>query len=640
MTDVKKITEGIYAYKDPNAEIKRRLEEDSQNKLLFSYDEDNSLSGLMNDADLINELSQAQNELCATNIEDLSTLYSEYDNEIKETKATINEYDNTYSYDNTRLESLENTRNEIISDISKNKEDLNAVFNGEHPEVAAAQNSLNDAQDEYLKALDESNNPEIMALYDSIEENNLNIMEQEATIAYITQQITDTESQISAQESAISSLDSEISSYESQISSLQSMLSSCDNDSQEVKIRSRISNLESLKANAQARKTNEETILETLQEKLESLEEQKPKEEEKLELFKEKQNELEEQIKSIQDETINAALENLQNARQNLADIKEELVSKIQESIENADAELKKTEEQIAKLKKDERFFENLASTCADKYFTNEQLNYRSHSFLNKFNPQVSTLELYLNFTLRSIDNFKITDRASQLIVDMLRKAFQLSKCILNLLIDGFETEAFSTWRTLHENECILICLIKNGENIFRSYFKHIQYALAYRNQIATKEETDKIFEEIKKEMKEHELKSKDMKKFIEYGYLFAIPNLTFNEDFKLNFRDGIQKVAGLSSYSKTYEMSSEISHSSPLLLFSNKQYYFIITLLNLYETFFRLEKIFQDSYILYASEANAKQYALLKNRYMSQLLYIYKDVQNQLLSLKRKDSN
>lgn len=297
-------------------------------------------------------------------------------------------------------------------------------------------------------------------------------------------------------------------------------------------------------------------------------------------------------------------------------------------------------EEQIAKLKKDERFFENLASTCADKYFTNEQLNYRSHSFLNKFNPQVSTLELYLNFTLRSIDNFKITDRASQLIVDMLRKAFQLSKCILNLLIDGFETEAFSTWRTLHENECILICLIKNGENIFRSYFKHIQYALAYRNQIATKEETDKIFEEIKKEMKEHELKSKDMKKFIEYGYLFAIPNLIFNEDFKLNFRDGIQKVAGLSSYSKTYEMSSEISHSSPLLLFSNKQYYFIITLLNLYETFFRLEKIFQDSYILYASEANAKQYALLKNRYMSQLLYIYKDVQNQLLSLKRKDSN
>ncbi len=353
MTDVKKITEGIYAYKDPNAEIKRRLEEDSQNKLLFSYDEDNSLSGLMNDADLINELSQAQNELCATSVEDMSTLYSEYDNEIKETKATINEYDNTYSYDNTRLESLENTRNEIISDISKNKEDLNAVFNGEHPEVAAAQNSLNDAQDEYLKALDESNNPEIMALYDSIEENNLNIMEQEATIAYITQQITDTESQISAQESAISSLDSEISSYESQISSLQSMLSSCDNDLQEAKIRSRISNLESLKANAQARKTNEETILETLQEKLESLEEQKPKEEEKLELFKEKQNELEEQIKSIQDETINAALENLQNARQNLADIKEELVSKIQESIKNADAELKKTEEQIAKLKQE-----------------------------------------------------------------------------------------------------------------------------------------------------------------------------------------------------------------------------------------------------------------------------------------------
>ena len=57
--------------------------------------------------------------------------------------------------------------------------------------------------------------------------------------------------------------------------------------------------------------------------------------------------------------------------------------------------------------------------------------------------------------------------------------------------------------------------------------------------------------------MKEHNLKSKDMKKYIEYGYLFGVPNITLNEDFKLNFRDGVERVAGLSQYSKMYETAS-----------------------------------------------------------------------------------
>lgn len=296
--------------------------------------------------------------------------------------------------------------------------------------------------------------------------------------------------------------------------------------------------------------------------------------------------------------------------------------------------------EDLAKVNSDEFFFHQLASTCADKYLTNEQLNYKSESFLNKFNPQVSTLELYLNFTLRSLENFQINHKYTKLVSDMLTKAFQLSKCILNLLIDGNETEAFSTWRTLHENECILTCLIKYGENIFNSYFKHITYALAYRNQIKDKNETDLIFQEMKKEMKEHDLKSKDMKKFIEYGYLYAIPDIKLNEDFKLNFRDGVQKFAGLESYSKVYEMSSEISHSSPLLLFSNKEYYFVITLLNLYETFFRLESIFSKYYAMCAPKMNLKQYELLKDTYINQLKFIYKDMQMRLLRLKRKDSN
>ncbi len=284
-----------------------------------------------------------------------------------------------------------------------------------------------------------------------------------------------------------------------------------------------------------------------------------------------------------------------------------------------------------ANLRKEEdEFFNKIASIVADKYITNEQLNYKSGAFLNRFNPAISTIELYSNFILRSLNYIDTRDnKPNQLVKEMLEKAFKMIKCIVSLLIDGFETEAFSTWRTLHENECILICLVKYPNELFKLYFKHITYALAYRNQIPSKEETDKIFIQIKEEMKDHQLKSKDMKKYIEYGYLFGVPNINLNEDFKLNFRDGVEKVAGLSQYSKVYETASEIAHSSPLLLYSRRDYFFNLTILNLYETFFRLETIFTTLYSSYVNEAELNKYRELRKLYLTELNVVYVYIQN-----------
>lgn len=272
-----------------------------------------------------------------------------------------------------------------------------------------------------------------------------------------------------------------------------------------------------------------------------------------------------------------------------------------------------------------------LASVCCDKYLTNEQLNYKSVTFLNRFNPQVSTLSLYLNFTLTTIEKIQVKDNVSELIKRMLFKAFSLGKCILELLLQGFETEAFSTWRTLHENESIIACLMHYGKPMFNEYFKHITYALAYRHQIPEKEQ-DKVFENIKAEMHTHDLKSKDMKKFIEYGYLYVIPDFE-EKGLKLNFRDGVEKAAGLEQYSKVYEMSSEIAHSSPLLLLSDKTYFSPLTLLNLYESFFRLEKIFESYFKVYSSPADFEKYEQLKKVYMNQLIVIYNNTKEKFLS-------
>ncbi len=279
-----------------------------------------------------------------------------------------------------------------------------------------------------------------------------------------------------------------------------------------------------------------------------------------------------------------------------------------------------------------------LASVCCDKYLTNEQLNYKSTSFLNRFNPPISTLCLYLNFTLTTIEKIQVKDNVSELIKRMLFKAFSLSKCITELLLGGYETEAFSTWRTLHENESIMTCLMKYGEPMFKEYFKHITYVLAYRHQMS-QEEQDKIFLKIKEEMKSHDLKSKDMKKFIEYGYLYVIEDFE-EKQLKLNFRDGVEKAAGLESYSKVYEMCSEIAHSSPLLLLSDKTYFMPLTLLNLYESFFRLEKIFESYFKVYSSKEDFAAYEKLKGVYMNQLVAIYKDTKERFLNMQSKNLN
>jgi hypothetical protein len=215
-----------------------------------------------------------------------------------------------------------------------------------------------------------------------------------------------------------------------------------------------------------------------------------------------------------------------------------------------------------ADLAKDPAYQQFLGSVSLDKYFTNEHLAFHMGSFASRFNPSISTMNLYLNFILGMLSRYKNNDPKETLIVDILNKGFQMAKCVSSLLENGFETEAFSTWRTLHENECILQVIVKYGQPVIESYLKHMKYGMAFRGALATKEETDATFIEIKEGMRQVDLKSKDMKRFIEYGWLLGVPNVMQMEGFKFNFRDGVERVAGLNNYSKVYEMSSEIAHS------------------------------------------------------------------------------
>ncbi|MCD8209655.1 MAG: DUF5677 domain-containing protein [Coprobacillus sp.] len=277
--------------------------------------------------------------------------------------------------------------------------------------------------------------------------------------------------------------------------------------------------------------------------------------------------------------------------------------------------------EEFNTLKKDPKYISSLATMISDKTLSLYFLEYREPKFGNKYLPTISTLEVYLNYFLNTLSSLSQKDPRTTLVVDLLKKSVKLAHTALQLLSEGHETEAFSTWRTLHECECTLVLLQKYGDPLIDSYNRHMEYAIAYRRGYS-QEKCDQLFVEIKEKMRSHNYKSKDIKKIIEYGWLFDIPefsNATENT-YRLNFRDGVEKIAGLERYSKIYELSSEIVHSTPMLIYSDDQYFFYLTLINVYESFFRLEDVFTSIFSPKVAPSVMKAYIDFRSVYYPQL--------------------
>ena len=281
-----------------------------------------------------------------------------------------------------------------------------------------------------------------------------------------------------------------------------------------------------------------------------------------------------------------------------------------------------RSEEEKAAFIKEEKYLNSMASVILDKYLSLSMFRYKERQLGNPFSPPISSMNLYLNLMLQILQGYQKNDPKTTLVTDLLIKSVSISQCISRLLSDGYETEAFASWRTLHECECTLILLAKYPE-VIDVYLKHMTYGMIFRKGHSDTPEEEKFFNQMKEEMKAHELKSKDIKKYIEYGWLYALPDAP--SDLKLNFRDGLEKMAGLSMYNQTYDVSSEIIHSTPMLIYSNKNYYYFITLLSLYESFFRLEKVFMELFAKHVPPEYLGHYFAIKNVYYAQLVDIHK---------------
>jgi hypothetical protein len=221
--------------------------------------------------------------------------------------------------------------------------------------------------------------------------------------------------------------------------------------------------------------------------------------------------------------------------------------------------------------------FAEMGAKAARKYLAHRESDIRTQADNDHcypyYDPLVATLAS-AGYVFEKI-NRPMTrfDPSYSLMNDLFETLFRKIIGAAKMLELGLYPDAFVSWRTIHESECIIQLLISGGDRCRESYINHIAYNNYFRNPLGlyTKEQLDQAFNVIKSEMKKHGLKSKDMKKFIEYGWLYDHPDWDEEDKTaKLNFRDGVERVAKHSEYAKIYELSSEITHSSAVFFYAN----------------------------------------------------------------------
>ncbi len=71
--------------------------------------------------------------------------------------------------------------------------------------------------------------------------------------------------------------------------------------------------------------------------------------------------------------------------------------------------------------------------------------------------------------------------------------------------------------------------------------------------------------------------------------------------------------------------MASEIAHSSPLLIYSRQDFFLHVTLVNIIESFLRLERVFVKIYLSNISKEEANRFLNMRNVYYGELEQVYK---------------
>lgn len=282
--------------------------------------------------------------------------------------------------------------------------------------------------------------------------------------------------------------------------------------------------------------------------------------------------------------------------------------------------------EKIEGLENDDNYINDLVKMVYDKLVYNDYDNLNGLALRSKYSVEISTLNMFVNRLFTLIKPITISNTKDKLLVDIFVKCFLLLKSTLTQLTSAIETEALSSWRTLHELECVLKIIYDANEDVAKAYFRHLEYGAYHRNEINDQNEIDRIVKNLEADMESLQVKKNNKEKFINYGWLHWISKRHNDEEIKFNFLGGLQKLANLTNYKKWYEIASDVTHSTPLLVYANRRFIYHSTLCITYESFFRIETLFFNFVLSKLGEQNSvlMNYFTFKQTYKNKIEFIY----------------
>ncbi len=236
--------------------------------------------------------------------------------------------------------------------------------------------------------------------------------------------------------------------------------------------------------------------------------------------------------------------------------------------------------EVVKKLEGDERYRDFLVRDVAVCIVINEHLNVEKISNTSAYSPEIAAYNMACSFSLYVLGSIKGDDRRMNGMNNLFKKALVTIKSVVSLLAAGNSCDAVILWRHLHELECVLAVLGNGGDGLFYSYVKHMEYLNMEGNPRA-----DELQARLSEECKAYGVKERNA--FVNYGWLLYVDGFRegMGKEYRLNFKEGLQKVAGLSERHAAYASASKILHPSAWVVAIKDDKFYKFTVFELYKS-------------------------------------------------------
>lgn len=232
------------------------------------------------------------------------------------------------------------------------------------------------------------------------------------------------------------------------------------------------------------------------------------------------------------------------------------------------------------KLEQNEGYCQRLVRDVAVYIVINEHLNVEKISNTSVYSPEIAAYNMACSYSLFVLGSLKGEDRRMNGINNLFKKSMITIKSVINLLAAGNSCDAVILWRHLHELECVLIVLNTKDDELFFQYLKHMEYF-----NMESSPNAEELGRRLSEECKAFGVKERNA--FINYGWMAHIPEFRegIGKEYRLNFKEGLQKFAGQSGRHGAYSSASKILHPSAWVVTIRDDKFYNFTVFELYRS-------------------------------------------------------